>query len=83
MMTTLPATTAELDHRISDGIDVRLLWSREDDRVLVAVVDNRTGDDFTVEVLDRSRALDVFHHPYAYRGDAVASLLAMSEAGAP
>jgi hypothetical protein len=66
MTTTLPATTAELDHRVSDGIHVRLLWSPEDDRVLVAVSDARTGDEFTVEVADRSRALDVFHHPYAY-----------------
>jgi hypothetical protein len=69
MTTTLTTTTAELDHRVSDGIDVRLLWNREDGRVLVAVSDSRTGEDFTLEVADRSRALDVFHHPYAYRGE--------------
>jgi hypothetical protein len=26
----------------------------------------RTGDAFSVEVRDDERALDVFHHPYAY-----------------
>jgi hypothetical protein len=83
MTTTLPASTAELDHRISDGIDVRLLWSPEDGRVFVAVADARTGDDFTLEVADRARALDVFHHPYAYRGDAAPSPWELSEAGAP
>jgi hypothetical protein len=69
MTTTLPTTTAELDHRVSDGIDVRLLWNRADGRVLVAVSDSRTGDEFTLEVADPARALDVFHHPYAYRGE--------------
>ena len=34
----------ELHHRVTDGIDVRLLWDERDDE----------------------RALDVFHHPYAY-----------------
>jgi hypothetical protein len=66
MTTTLPTSTTELHHRVSDGIQVQLLWSPEDGRVFVAVSDARTGDDFTVEVADRGRALDVFHHPYAY-----------------
>jgi hypothetical protein len=69
MNTTLPLTATELDRRVSDGIHVQLLWSPEDDRVFVAVADTRTGEDFTVEVADRSRALDVFHHPYAYHPD--------------
>jgi hypothetical protein len=58
--------TRELDHRASDGIEVRLLWREHDDRVLVAVSDAKTGEEFSVEVRDRRRALDVFHHPYAY-----------------
>ena len=33
------AALRELDHRVSDGIDVRLLWRPQDDRVLVAVAD--------------------------------------------
>jgi hypothetical protein len=67
--TTLPITAIELDDRVNDGISVRLLWSAEDDRVFVAVADARTGEDFTLEVSDASRALDVFHHPFAYHPD--------------
>ena len=56
----------ELDTRESDGIEVRMLWRAQDDRVLVAVADSRTGEAFSVEVRAGERALDVFHHPYAY-----------------
>lgn len=55
----------ELDRRNSDGIDVRLLWNQNDDRVIVAVADARTGDDFEIEVA-RHEAMDAFHHPYAH-----------------
>ena len=66
-----PQTTAlrELDHRVSDGIDVRLLWRPHDDRALVAVSDSKTGESFTILVGPDQRALDVFHHPFAYAGD--------------
>ena len=57
---------AELHSRISDGIQVRLLWSREHDRVVVAIDDAKTGDAFTVDVRKDESPLDVFHHPYAY-----------------
>ena len=65
------STTAlrELDRRVNDGIDVRLLWRRRDDRVLVAVHDAKTGEAFTLEVGADERALDVFHHPFAYAGN--------------
>ena len=66
MTATTATLTRELDSRVSDGIEVRLLWREQDDRVLVAVRDGRTGDAFSVEVADDQRALDVFHHPYAY-----------------
>jgi hypothetical protein len=56
----------ELDHRSNDGISVSLLWRERDDRVLVAVVDFKLGERFELEVHDGERALDVFHHPYAY-----------------
>jgi hypothetical protein len=59
-------TTRELDSRTSDGIDVRMLWNEHNERVTVAVLDTKTGDAFTVRVLDGERAMDVFHHPYAY-----------------
>jgi hypothetical protein len=56
----------ELDHRTTDRIDVWLLWRERDDTVLVSVADAKTGDRFTIEVREGERALDVFHHPYAY-----------------
>ena len=59
----------ELDHRSSDRIDVRLLWRRSDDRVIVAVADGKTGETFTVEVHEGQNALDVFHHPYAHAAE--------------
>jgi hypothetical protein len=63
------AALRELDHRVSDGIDVRLLWRPHDDRVIVAVSDAKTGDAFKIEVGPGQRALDVFHHPFAYAGN--------------
>jgi hypothetical protein len=82
MATTLPTSAVELDQRTNDGIDVRLLWSPDDGRVFVAVSDSRTGEAFALEVAERSRALDVFHHPYAYAGGGGLAT-ALSEAAAP
>jgi hypothetical protein len=59
-------TTRELHSRVSDGIHVRMLWNEHDGRVTVTVVDDKTADAFVVEVLPGERAMDVFHHPYAY-----------------
>jgi hypothetical protein len=56
----------ELDHRTSDRIDVWLLWRERDDRAIVAVVNDETGERFRIEVRKGERALDVFRHPYAY-----------------
>jgi hypothetical protein len=55
----------ELDHRHSDGIDVRLLWSPADDRVQVAVLDAKRGEKFAIAV-EPHEALTAFHHPYSY-----------------
>lgn len=55
----------ELDHRVSDGIHVTLLWYPSTDRVAVEVYDESTGESFELEVAP-ARALDAFHHPYAY-----------------
>ncbi len=71
MTETANDTLRELDHRVSDGIDVRMLWRPADDRVLVAVEDAKTGESFTLEVGADQRAADVFHHPYAYAPDRV------------
>jgi hypothetical protein len=56
----------EIDSRMSDGIEVRLLWGEQDGCVTVAVLDTKSGESFTIEVREHERALDVFHHPYAY-----------------
>jgi YD repeat-containing protein len=56
----------ELDIRTTDGIDVRLLWDKSENRLSVTASDVRSGETVEVEVRDHERALDVFHHPYAY-----------------
>jgi hypothetical protein len=56
----------ELIVRERDGIAVTLFWLRATDALLVTVADHRSGTLFEL-LLDRDdRALDVFHHPYAY-----------------
>jgi hypothetical protein len=69
MTTNQTTALRELDHRVSDGIDVRLLWRPRDNRALVAVSDAKTGESFTIEVADDQRALEVFRHPFAYSGN--------------
>ena len=66
MTTTASHHLRELDRRCADGIDIQLLWNQREDRVLVAVSDLKTGQAFELAVSDRTRALEVFHHPYAY-----------------
>jgi hypothetical protein len=63
----------ELHSRFSDGIHVRLMWHAHDDRLWVEVIDIKRDDEFDVEVRDRARALEVFHHPFAYVCDRVAA----------
>jgi hypothetical protein len=60
----------ELAHRASNGIEVTLFWSKPTNRVTVKVFDARVEQGFELEI-DGSKALDAFHHPYAYaaRGD--------------
>jgi hypothetical protein len=59
-------TTRELDRRTGDGIEVRLLWCQSDGHVTVAVTDTKCGEAFELPVREGERALEVFHHPYAY-----------------
>jgi hypothetical protein len=65
-MTTPITTIRELAQRRNDGLDIRLLWDSATDRVRVALHDGKTGEGFEVEVGPGERALDVFHHPFAY-----------------
>ena len=60
-------TVHELAHRAHDGIHVTMAWDSATNRVTVSVADARTDDAFEVVVAPGERALDVFHHPYAYR----------------
>ena len=59
---------------------MRLLWRARDDRVIVAVADEKTGERFSIDVRDGERALDVFRHPFAY---AAWHRVEMHSAGAP
>jgi hypothetical protein len=61
----LTAPIRELDHRSSDGIEVRLLWNACDDRVSVTVHDQRSGEAFVLQV-PGADAREAFNHPYAY-----------------
>jgi hypothetical protein len=51
---------------VSDGLCVSLLWHPDDGHVSVVVEDTKIGEMFELPVDDGDRALDVFHHPYAY-----------------
>lgn len=65
----------ELDFRAGDGVEVRLLWSPDDDSLRVAVTDLARGETFEVPV-GAEEARDAFEHPYAYaafRGVAAAA----------
>ena len=66
MTATTTTLFRELDHRNSDGIDVRLLWREHDGQVHVAVTDAKTGESFTVEVREGESAANIFQHPFAY-----------------
>ena len=55
----------ELASRRGDGVEVTLHWRPEDDAIVLAVEDWRTGEAFELEV-EHDRALDAFHHPFAY-----------------
>ena len=66
MGSTAQTNRRELAHRASDGIEVRLLWSRGERLAHVSVLDTPTGDSFAIDVRNGDRPLDVFHHPYAY-----------------
>jgi hypothetical protein len=64
-LTTAMDNVRELAHRSSAGLEVTLLWFRNTNRLVVFVIDERTGDQFEV-FADTANALDVFYHPFAY-----------------
>jgi hypothetical protein len=56
----------ELASRESNGITVRLFWSRSTNLVTVTVADAANDDHFELVLDEHERALDVFHHPFAH-----------------
>ena len=55
----------ELDARSGNGIDVQLLWYPATGTVTVSVYDASRDHAFELAV-EPARALDAFHHPYAF-----------------
>ena len=60
-----PSRRRELAHRFGAGLDVTLYWDVEAQITAIEVVDLAAGENFELEV-PRARALDAFHHPFAY-----------------
>jgi hypothetical protein len=58
----------ELAHRVSNGVEVSLLWNAAEDSLTVIVADVELGTALEVPAA-RDNALDVFYHPFAYAGD--------------
>jgi hypothetical protein len=56
----------ELMSRDSNGIRVRLLWSRATNLVTVAVADAASDDYFELVLDEHEPALEVFNHPFAH-----------------
>jgi hypothetical protein len=66
LFTEVGQSRAELAVREQNGVAVTLYWVRGTDVLLVSVVDRRNGEAFELVLQPDERALDVFHHPYAY-----------------
>jgi hypothetical protein len=56
----------ELMSRESNGITVRLLWSRATNLVTVTVADVANDDHFELVLAEHEPALEVFNHPFAH-----------------
>ena len=56
----------ELMSRETNGITVRLLWSRATNLVTVAVSDTASDDSFELVLDEDEPALEVFNHPFAH-----------------
>ena len=67
-MTTETLTTIlrrELAHRASDGLEITLYWSPDENATSVEVYHRATGETIGFPVA-ADRALDAFHHPFAH-----------------
>jgi hypothetical protein len=68
-MTGINLTRRELAHRLTNGVEVSLFWDAVGDTLTLEVRDEAANEYFQLDV-SRDRALDAFHHPYAYRASA-------------
>ena len=59
-------TRRELAHRVNNCISVSLFWDTVGDLLTLEVHNECDAEHFELEV-PRDRAMDAFHHPYAYR----------------
>jgi hypothetical protein len=66
LLATQETWRTELAARESNGVSVRLFWSRSTNIVTVTVSDATNGEYFELVLDENERALDVFHHPYAH-----------------
>jgi hypothetical protein len=55
----------ELDRRSGAGTEIRLLWIRDTDEVLVEQRELHTGE-ITLRRAERAHALEAFHHPETF-----------------
>ena len=67
MSSTTTFKRRELAHRANNGIEVSLFWEKVGDVLTLEVYDAKTDEFFELEI-PRDRAMDAFHHPYAYLG---------------
>lgn len=65
----MDTSTVELDCRRGADIEVRLLWHRNTDQIIVTARDYRTGELLEIPVAAEN-ALHAFRHPYAYAASA-------------
>jgi hypothetical protein len=71
-MSSTTSIRRELAHRRGNGIDVSLFWHQVGNVLSLEVYDEKT-DEFFVIGVPKDRALDAFHHPFAYIGTTDAS----------
>jgi hypothetical protein len=59
------ADSRELAHRVTNTIEVTLLWRQPDNMVTLRLAELATGIEFEFGVRPED-ALDAFNHPFAY-----------------
>jgi len=75
--TEAPIRCRNLAHRVGDGgtLEVWLNWEPTTNRITMTVLDH--GTHIECEIKDHTKALDAFHHPYAYLGEETAKIAEM------